>query len=133
MVDSFLFEAQTPPGPPQNITLLSDSHHIGVQWSPPVITESYDVINKYVVSWGVLPMTSEVHAVINGNVTVSIISVTEYHGRLFRIRVRAENNAGVGPYSNPKYLRTGKDILILKVATVKPRFNTTSKLRPLHY
>lgn len=123
----------TPPGPPSHVTVVSDVNNIGVQWEPPI--ENYGNIRKYVVSWSVFPNFTEVTNIVSGDVTMCIISVKGQQGRLFRIRVQAENEGGIGPYSKPVYVRIacGEDFDILpgsNVTVTSPGYGTRDTLQP---
>ncbi|KAH3860264.1 hypothetical protein DPMN_023158 [Dreissena polymorpha] len=119
MFISSVVKGQSLPGAPINLFVVSDSNNIGVQWEPP--TETYGIIQKYIVSYAILPNITEVNTILNGDVTMALIAVRPFPGRLFKIRVSAENDAGIGPASLPKYVRTNCG----KKFDISPQSNVT--------
>lgn len=121
------------PGPPENLAVVSDSKNIGVQWEEP--NQTYGEIKKYIVSWAIFPNMTEMTNVIAGEITMSIIPVQGHIGRMYRVRVQAENDAGIGPYSLAKYLRIecgqNIDIFPLSNVTIMPvGFYSRKNLEP---
>ena len=108
---SVCLPAFSPPGSPQNVSLLADNRNIAVSWEPP--TETYGNIRRYIVTWAILPDFQDVptKVIVNGDVTMAFIVINNDVGRMFRIRVRGENKYGVGDYSIPRYIRIGNNIL----------------------
>ena len=102
------FPANNPPGRPTNVTLLADGRNIAVRWDPPYVVN--DDIHRYMVTWAILPDFTDLSSgiVLDGNTTIAFIAVNEDVGRVFRVRVRAENVYSIGEYSLPRYVRIGK-------------------------
>ena len=102
------FSANTPPGRPINVTLLADGRNIVVRWDPAYVAN--DDLRHYIVTWAILPDFTDLSSgiVLDGNATIAFITVNEDVGRVFRVRVRAENVYGIGEYSLPRYVRIGK-------------------------
>ena len=113
----FIFSANTRPGRPINVTLLADDHNIAVSWEPP---PNYNgIIQRYIITWAILPNFTDVsyRNLVDGNLTVSFIAIKEDLGRLFRVRVRAASESGIGEYSLPRYIRIGNNPIGIPLGT----------------
>ena len=94
-----------PDAPPQNLTInVLSSTSVQLSWEPPIQTTHNGILRTY----HILVVNNNSDILVDSSVTTHNISNLTPFTR-YSFQIRAENNAGVGPYSEAVNATTLED------------------------